>query len=77
MKLPDKIPPVVGRGKLARNFAFLSEKYNELIDALESLQPKQSAKSRTVHTRIGFTNEPITKPVDDVEPADSGPPRYA
>jgi hypothetical protein len=55
--IPNKLPRVVGQGKLARAFGLTWTKINEVIDAVQGLQPMASSKTRVNRTSIGFSVE--------------------
>jgi hypothetical protein len=55
--VPNKLPRVVGEGKLARAFGLTWAKINEVIDSVQGLQPMSSGKARVNRTSIGFSVE--------------------
>lgn len=57
MNLPEKLPPVRGRGPLARSIARTWQTVNQIIETLQALQPRPGINTKIRQNSSGFSVE--------------------
>lgn len=56
-RIPAKLPQVTGDGPVAQGFRLSFDRINEILDYLESLQPRPGAGELFEHTDTGITRQ--------------------
>ena len=70
-RIPTKLPTVTGEGPTAQGFKLAFDRINEILDYLESLQPRPSANGYVEHTDIGVVHRPNLKAAETSDDEDT------